>query len=174
MSDINKWHYLQQVPSRDAGNPKIRDIAYQFRLASGGNPMRFAQLALTVARDWIKQLIDTDRVGGEDIAGFTREPMPDDAVSALIRGYDDCDAKARIFVALCLAGGLNARMVPYWEREGQPLTPWGDPTKKLAHVAAEVYLNGKWIPVETTLSRARVGELGMQVPKEKSGRWLLS
>jgi transglutaminase-like putative cysteine protease len=174
MSDIQKWFFLEHAPSRDAGDRRIRDIAHQFRQASGGNPRRFAQLALTVARDWVKQLTDTDRVGGEDIAGFTRDPMPDDAVQALVRGYDDCDAKARLFVALCLAGGIPARMVPYWERPGEPLKPRGEPTEKLAHVAAEVYLNGAWIPVETTLARARLGELGTYVPKESTGRWLLS
>lgn len=175
--DEDKWRFLFMAPELDARNSKLRHLSKLLWAAAGGNTKRYLQLAFTVARDWVRQLPDTDRLGNEDIAGFTREPSPDDAVDALRRGYDDCDAKARLFVALALAAGINARMVPYWRAPGEtgPLRPWGLPRGKLAHVAAEVRLNEHWWPVETTLGRARMGELGDMVPKETAGgKWLLS
>src|SRR5690606_35191080 len=110
----------------------------------------YAKLALALARDGIRYLRDTARVGGEDIAGFTREPSPTDAIDALERLADDCDAKARLFCALCLAcpEQIPARMWPLW---------MGPPGEHLAHVAAECWL-GAWLHAEPTLARARLGE----------------
>lgn len=174
MTDLDKWQFLTTAPELDAKHPKIREICQHLWTAANGNHKRYLQLAFTVARDWVRQLPDTDRLGNEDIAGFTREPNPNDPIDALRRGYDDCDAKARLFVALALAAGITARMVPYWKRDNGRLDPWGAPTERLAHVAAEVRLNEAWWPVETTLARARLGELGEFVPKERTGKWLLS
>jgi transglutaminase-like putative cysteine protease len=161
-----KWAFLSDAPANDARHPQIKALAGHLRAAAGGNPARFATLAHTVARDWIRQVIDTKRVGQEDIAGLTRKPTRDDAVDALRRGVDDCDAKARLFVALCLAAGVPARMVAWWNRDTEP---------DLVHVSAEVLLKGKWEQVELTLSRARLGELGTNVPGEKKdGKWKVS
>lgn len=173
-TDEQKWMFLHQAPHRDALNPEIKRLSRLLWDAADRNLRRFAELCHTVARDWIHQLPDTDRLGREDISGFTREPMPDDAIDALQRGFDDCDAKARLFVALCIASGQNARMVPYWRGADGKLTPWGTDRGKLDHVAAELFYNGRWIPVETTLARARLGETGDQVPKDANGKWKLS
>ena len=92
----------------------------------------------------------------------TRE-LPDfgSPADAIERGVDDCDAKARGFVTLCLLKGLRAEMVPYW-KNGQ-----------LKHVYARVLLDGQWLPVELTLARARLGEDPFRVPKEpQTGQWL--
>ena len=174
LTALEKWHFLQRAPHDDAMNKNLRYLAAHLWAASDHNTRRYILLCMAVARDWITMLPDSDRVEGEDIAGLTRDPQPDDAIDALKRGYDDCDAKARLFIALCLIYGISARMVPYWKRPGQPLTPWGEPTDSLSHVAAEVLEDGKWKPVELTLARAQYGELGSQVPKDSNGRWLLA
>jgi transglutaminase-like putative cysteine protease len=172
MNDEQKWQFLQEVPARDAQHPEIIRLAKSLRFASYTSEARLASLCMCVARDWIKQTSDVTRTGGEDIAGLTREPGENDAVEALDRGKDDCDAKARLFVALCLAGGLRARMVPRWNQVAvSETTPNG---RTLTHVSAEVVIAGQWRPVELTLARARLGEVGEQVPKEiKTGKWLL-
>ena len=54
-------------------------------------------------------------------------------------------------------------MVPTWH---------GD---QLQHVSAEVELDGQWLPVETTLARARLGDRAADVPGErKDGKWKLT
>jgi transglutaminase-like putative cysteine protease len=169
MNDAAKWAYLERAPRRDATHPSIRRLATMLMHAAQlSHPpslpvqrMRFVQLAFTVARDWIRYEIDSDRVGREDIAGFTRQPKPDDPVDALFRGVDDCDAKSRLFAALCLAQGVQARIVPHWEHGG------------LAHVSAAFSTDGAtWIPVELTLSRARIGDTAKDIPKEtETGKW---
>jgi len=163
--DLAKWAFLAQAPYRDAKHPRIEKIAAGLDLAANGDARCYAHLAHALARDCIRYVSDTQRTGGEDIAGYTREPGELDAVEALDRGRDDCDAKARLFVALCLARGLTARMRPLWRRSAD-----GD---KLQHVSAEVLLGGRWQPVETTLARARLGEEPERVPKEAhTGQWL--
>lgn len=160
--DLQKWEFLAQVPYRDAEHPIIRAIAQGLKAAALGRQECFAHLALALARDCIRYVRDTKRTGAEDIAGYTRQPTERDAIDALERGADDCDAKARLFVALCLAAGLTARMRPLW-KDGE-----------LSHVSAEVYL-GKWHHAETILARARLGDEHNQIPKENNtGRWRMA
>jgi transglutaminase-like putative cysteine protease len=181
MNDCAKWTFLREIPSTDKWNGNINRIAKHLLAAASccdglhSWQRRFALLAHSVARDWIHQVSDTERTGGEDIAGLTRAPNIDDAVDALTRGTDDCDAKARLFVALCLAAGIAARVVPYWkigngETTHEYWTCPKDPNARLYHVAAEVWLDNNWQPVELTLSRARLGEPGMLVPFETGTR----
>lgn len=160
MSDLEKWEFLATAPTQDARAPEVRRLA---TLLSGvaeltPEPGRaMAALALTVARDLVRQLPDVERVGHEDVAGYTRKLG--DPLEALRRGVDDCDAKARLFVAICLAAGMAARMRGLW-RDG-----------KLAHVYGEVNVGGQWLPAETTLARARIGDPPQAVPREATGEW---
>lgn len=161
--DLQKWAFLAQAPYRDAENPTIRAIADGLRAAALGRAECFAHLALALARDCVRYVRDVRRTGAEDIAGYTREPTERDPIDALARGADDCDAKARLFVALCLAGGLTARMRPKWDGP------------ELAHVSAEVWLGGTWRHAETILARARLGDEHSQIPKEiNTGCWRMS
>lgn len=169
MSDLEKWEFLRTAPVRDARNPRVRELARDLWRACVTSTMdptrrarRFIQLAHTVARDWIHQVVDSERVGGEDIAGFTRPENSDDAVDALERGVDDCDAKARLFVALCELVGIRAEVMPQWQGDA------------LAHVYARAYVDGSWQPVELTLARALLGDYGADVPKEQNGQWRLT
>lgn len=152
--DLPKWRFLQAAPREDAGHPFIRDLAGWFSRAGFGRPEVVANLAHALVRDGISMLHDTARVGGEDVAGFTRPSTTDDAIDALRRGVDDCDAKARLFVAICLAAGLGARMRPLWQGT------------RLAHVWAEVNLGNRWYPVETTVSHARIGDHPLTLLKQ--------
>jgi transglutaminase-like putative cysteine protease len=163
-NDQQKWEYLAGIVQQDAQHPEIRRRAGALWQAAGGDPRIFAQLAAALCRDGIRYIRDTARVGSEDIAGYTRKPKPNDAIDALRRKVDDCDAKARAFVALCLAAGLAARMMPFWRQD--PDGPM------LQHVYGAVKLGERWCPVELTLARARVGDFPTKVPKEVSGRWL--
>ena len=158
--DRLKWLQLAALPERDAQAEAVRHLAGLLHEASSGNRRLFVALCQTVARDGIRFVSDVARVGHEDIAGVTRDYG--DPLEALERGQDDCDAKGRLVVALLLAGGLGARMVPWWDRK----------TGDLDHVAAEVMLDGRWQHLETILSRARIGDEPQQIPVEIStGQW---
>ena len=162
--DGEKWRYLADIVRSDAAHPAIHRRARALMVAAGGDRETFVHLAQALCRDGIRFIRDTARVGSEDIAGYTRQPKKNDATEALERRIDDCDAKARAFVALCLAAGLAARMMPFWLQ--QPDGPM------LKHVYASVKLGGQWRPVELTLARARLGDFPTKVPKETNGRWL--
>lgn len=149
-NQIAKWKWLQAAPRQDMRSPLLKRISAALMLAALGSKERYAYLALALARDGIRFQIDTDRVGREDLG---------DPLEALMRGVDDCDAKSRLFVALCLLAGIHAVMMPLWEKNN------------LKHVYAAVRLNGKWYPAETTLSRARLGDWPRNVPKESDGKW---
>lgn len=162
MTDEEKWKLLEETPFLDAENPQLRLIAAHLWEAAWHRPMLYLHLAHTMARDGIDYLSDITQFGGEDIAGVTRRATPDDAIDALRRGKDDCDAKARLFVALALIKGFTAKMAPLWEN-GQ-----------LKHVYGKVEIDGEWQPVETILSRAIIGDEPKSVPKEANGHWLKS
>lgn len=163
VDDGHKWQLLQEVCISDSKNPKIIRMSELLWELSQSNPLRFFKLALATARDGIEYESDIKQFGHEDIAGVTRPPNPDDAIDAYNRGYDDCDAKARFFVALCLAAGFSARLWPLWKHG------------VLQHVAAEVTFNGRTYHAETILARARLGEMHTDVPKETStGQWKMS
>jgi len=159
--ELQKWRFLAAAPHLDCRDAKIQKLAARLLECAQRDPVRFANLAQCVARDNVRFVRDTARIGEEDIAGYTRVPGRLDAVEALVRGWDDCDAKARLFVALCLAVGIPARMEKIVNRAGA-----------LQHVYGLVELDGAWLPVELTLRRARVGDDPYTVPKEVDGQWL--
>lgn len=163
MTDDEKWARLQAATAEDSRNPTIRVMAKRIWELANSRSMVFLKLALAVARDGITYESDIKQFGDEDIAGVTRPPEKNDAVDAYLRGFDDCDAKARLFVALCLAAGFEARLWPLWKKGA------------LSHVAGEVYWDNRWIHAETILARARLGEMHTDVPVEKkTGKWRMS
>lgn len=161
-ADENKWALLQEMPFLDARNPQLRMLSAKLWDVSLRRPLLYLKLAHAVARDGITYASDIKQFGSEDIAGVTRSPEPDDAVDAYVRGHDDCDAKARLFVALALIRGFEARLWPLW-KDGV-----------LTHVAGEVRFNGRWHHVETILARARFDEFHTTVPREVNGKWRMS
>ena len=162
MNDQHKLQLLQEACIADSKNPRIVKMATMIWGLAMSNPIRYFKLVLAVCRDGIVYESDIKQFGHEDIASVTRPPEPGDALEAYTRGSDDCDAKARLFVALCLAAGFKARLWPLW-KHGQ-----------LKHVAAEVEFQNRVYHAETILSRARLGEMHTQVPKESDGKWRMS
>jgi hypothetical protein len=159
----HKWKLLSEMPAIDAKNPRIKRMADLLWSIAEERPIRFFKLAMAVARDGIAYASDIKQFGHEDIAGVTRHPEPNDALDAYDRGSDDCDAKARLFVALCLARGFDSHLWPLWKNG------------ELAHVAGEVEYQGKTYHAETILARARLGEMHTDVPKEpNTGKWRMS
>lgn len=157
-----KLEAIRELSALDGSHPHtveaartLRDLI-QNQLGVGGvrGDRLFAQLCQAIARDGVPYRSDIKQTGGEDIAGFTREPEHPFAV--LRREGDDCDAKARLFVALAQAGGLRAEIVPLWVRD------------RLQHVFARVQIGGAWLPVELTLARARLGDNPKDVPHERN------
>ncbi len=165
-----KWEFLRDAWQRDRFVSEVQLVAKGLRLASFGNMLRFARLCLCYAQTGIKYQSDTERAGGEDVAGFVREgtkpPPPGDNIGIDIRrGTDDCDLKARLFVALCRSQGLEAEMLPVIE-----IATAAGPV--LTHVRARVCIHGKWYSAEPSLARARLGEVPTDVPREISdGKW---
>lgn len=163
-----KWEFLKRAPIDDAKTAEIIELARPLMLVARASPWRdwcFSQLALALARDCIRYQLDSDRVGREQIDGYT-DPQPR-RDEPLRRGTDDCDAKARFFVALCLSMGVVAEMVDRWK---------GD---RLTHVYAKCFVQGpgepmpRWYFCETILRRARLGDVAEDVPKEtETGKWL--
>jgi transglutaminase-like putative cysteine protease len=166
-NDQTKWAFLSAVPAHDTQNPDLRSLAAGLGAIAALTPdpdWCYANLALALVRDCIAYQLDNERVGREQIDGYT-DPYQDPLL-ALRRGVDDCDAKARLFVALCLARGLSAEMVPRWKGN------------HLSHVYARVQVRGpgnplpRWWTAETILRRARLGDVAENVPKElETGKW---
>lgn len=162
-----KWAFLRDVPALDAQDPQLKMVAGYLGSVAAFSPYPdwcFANLALTLVRDCIVYQLDNERIGREQIDGYT-DPY-DSPLAPLRRGVDDCDAKARMFVALCLARGLRAQMVDRWKGI------------QLGHVYAAVWLTGpravapRWWLAETILRRARLGDIAENVPKElETGKW---
>ncbi len=75
-----------------------------------------------------------------------REVLEDSAVT-LARGFGDCDAKSRVFVALCLACGVPARSFPV------------RPEYDFPHVLAEVYWRGQWQKADPTVLNSEIGRI---------------
>jgi transglutaminase-like putative cysteine protease len=163
-----KWEFLRESPKRDAKTPEIISLARPLLDVASRSPWAswaFANLALALARDCVLYELDSDRVSREQIDGYTDPQGLADA--SYTRGIDDCDGKARFFVAICLAGSLDAEMVPRWRGE------------RLAHVYGRVSCAGprdrgaQWYLAETILRRARLGDVAEAVPKElETGKWL--
>lgn len=184
-NDWSKWVFLRDVPAKDATAQELREVAenlWKVAVLSPCPRWAYVELAHCVARDLIRYVTDTERVGREQIDGFT-----DPYISPLepfTRGCDDCDAKARIFVALCLAKGIAAEVVPTPNEQAVA----GGAT--LTHVSARVFVAvpyydkeqhairegaKQWLAVETILSRAKAGETAIRIPVEKdTGNWLYS
>ena len=174
--DDEKWEFLRTAPAVDAREPVVAELGRILWSAAtigalvGGNRERdqenFCRLAMAYCRDVIRYESDTTRTGGEDIQ------HKGELSDILERGTDDCDGKARLFVALCLAAKIPARMVDHWKDD--PRAPSG---RDLYHVSGVVDLpeHPAPVPAELTLYRARLGDnpsdFPRSVPHEVSGHW---
>jgi hypothetical protein len=102
-----KAKYMSEAARHDAEDPTVRAWARQFlplpRHKRAGAILRFVQRCIRYERDPAWYDDQGNRHGIE---------LLDSAATGLFRAYGDCDLKARLFVALCLACGVAADIDP--------------------------------------------------------------
>jgi transglutaminase-like putative cysteine protease len=124
-SKEQKAAYMQEGAVRDAKNPRVLAVARRFlALAS---PWARARAILLFCQVCIEYVPDP----GEEV--LEGSPV------VLERGFGDCDAKARLFVALALGAGLEAEHEPIFRGDSFP------------HVRARVLLGGRWLFVDPSI-----------------------
>ena len=139
-----KADYMSRAAVRDASDPMVQSWAKQFvglpRPEREEAILRMVQWGLRYERDphWYDE--DGVRHGIE---------LLDSAAVGLQRGYGDCDLKARLFVALCRAAGIDARIDPVFRGiDGFP------------HVRARVLgVDGRWRVADPTIVNSTIGKL---------------
>lgn len=133
-----KAAWLEAHAHADAADPDVQKAA----LAICGDdyqrsPFRCAEKIFRFVRDHIRWAQDP---GGNETF--------DASALILERGYDDCDGKARLFVALCDCAGVEAQTRPIFDQE-----------QGFYHVQAQCRLPGSdelpfsdhgWLVVELT------------------------
>lgn len=105
--ELAKLQRLREQAIRDATDPMI--VQFASRLARPFAPDDWLAIVRTIfqwVRDGIRYQHDPNRQ--EDFS---------DAVTILRRGYDDCDGKVKVAVALMRALGIEADVNPVW-RDG--------------------------------------------------------
>jgi transglutaminase-like putative cysteine protease len=130
-----KAAYMQEGALRDARAPLVIAAASRFRAIL--DPWRRARAVLHFCQYCIE---------------YVRDPGPgvevlDSAEVGLIRGFGDCDLKARLCVALMLACGLHAEIEPVFVEDTFP------------HVRARVYLEGRWWCVDPSILNSDIGRI---------------
>jgi transglutaminase-like putative cysteine protease len=153
-----KAAWLDSSASLDAGRDGVRALAARIVSEHGRDPRRLAESAFLYWRDGIRYERDV-RLSDMERAEQFADP---DAV--MRRGFDDCDGKARGFVATIRAvaieartPALRARIVPIFSAD------WSD----FKHVQAEVRWDGSngyrharpdgWLLAELTLAGVPLG-----------------
>ncbi len=128
----DKAAYMLDQSLADAHLPAVQHWASVFRqLPVDERPdaiFRFVQWAIDYVRDPGQEVLE-------------------DAATVLLRGYGDCDAKSRTFVALCVASGIAARGLPVRVDDGFP------------HIAAEVFVRGHWQKADPTILNSAIGQV---------------
>jgi hypothetical protein len=140
-----KAAYMADAARHDAHDPAV--LAWARTFAGLPRPhreeaiLRFAQRCIRYERDpaWYDR--EGQRHGIE---------LLDSSAVALQRGYGDCDVKARLFVALCLATGVPAEIEPVFQGEN------GFP-----HVRARVLRpdGRRWQTADPTIVNSTIGKL---------------
>ena len=141
-----KGRWLGEAAARDSELPFVAWASHV--IAPTNDPVACAELLFLYCRDAIEFVDDPG-----DFETFESSDV------ILERGYDDCDGKARCFVAMCLARGIPARIRAILD----------DPDD-FYHVQAEVKLPGSeilpgalpngWLLCEFTLPYVELGQGG--------------
>lgn len=166
-----KARWLDANASLDAAMVRVRELAGRFR-AAHHDPEELARSIHRWVRDSIRYVSDTAKVAkwrpnpeGEEFA---------DSETIIARDFDDCDGKSRLFVALCRAAGIEARIRPVFTRH-----PFD-----FVHVQAECRWPGSeslpeaeaggWLLAELILRDCKLGQDPDTVPRGKDGKRLLA
>ena len=129
---LEKAQYMKMASAGDVTLEAVQRWAKVFRALPYEDRapaiLKFCQYALDYVRD------------------PKREVLEDSAVT-LLRGFGDCDAKSRVFIALCLACDIPAR--------SYPVRPEAD----FPHVLAEVFWRGRWLKADPTVLNSEIGRI---------------
>lgn len=139
-SPDEKAQWLDAMATVDSRVPYVRSFAVRFAKDPTISPNDYEGLARQIhrfVRDSIKYVPDPQ---WEELA---------DTETMLRRGYEDCDGKARAFVALCRAVGIDARIRPIYAQG----------TDDFIHVQAEV----RWPGSERLPEAGAGGWLGAEL-----------
>lgn len=134
-----KADYLERGAQADAYNGAVVRWARQFdeiedeRLRAE-SILRFCQICVKYVNDPGYEVLDSSEV-------------------ALVRGFGDCDVKARLFVGLCVASGLEAKTEPIFQGTRFP------------HIRAKVRLRGAWQSCDPCVVNSSVGQIPTQGAK---------
>lgn len=156
-----KAQWIDAQASLDARKPAVRELATRYAHAKGpNNPEGLARDLHAFCRDAIRYVRDPSF---EELA---------DSTTILQRGFDDCDGKARLFVALCRAVSLDARIRPVFKG------------RDFVHCQAEVRWPGSeklptqqgdgWILAELILAGCELGQDPETLPRGANGERVLS
>ena len=155
-----KAKYMGEAARHDAKDPILLSWARQFEglpsEARAAAILRFVQRCIRYERDPAWFDAEGTRHGIE---------LLDSAAVGLHRGYGDCDLKARMFVALCLACGVAAEVEPVFTGEN------GFPHVR-ARVLTESSETGaeRWETADPTIVNSTIGHLPRKalttVPRE--------
>jgi Transglutaminase-like superfamily len=159
-SAIAKARWLGDAAVRDSRLPLVRWTAWMLA-PKGLSLLACAERFQAYCRDKIRFVDDPDNFETFESSDVT-----------LVRGYNDCDGKARTFVALCLARGVEARIRNIFSSPDD-----------FYHVQAEVRIPGTeqnpsaengWLVCEFTLQSVELGQ-GGEASREgafNAPRWL--
>jgi transglutaminase-like putative cysteine protease len=157
-----KAAYLDANASLDARHPAVRTFAARIGRAHDPNDQE------GMVRDIFRFVRDAIR--------YVHDPRYEefsDTSVILDRGYGDCDDKARAFVALCRALGIEARIRPVFNHVGD-----------FVHVQAEVRWRGSakqpiaqpggWVLAEVTIEGCELGQDPRTAPRDRDGHLRLT
>lgn len=154
-----------------SGDAKARFIDFWGRLEAHSAPIR----DLVARRGWatLAPIPRAEAIHGyaRDAIRYQRDPNHreelGDAGTVSGRGYDDCDGKARLFVACARAAGLDARIRPVFQ------------SGVFTHVQAEVFLPEHpramadgWVLAELILRGVPLGCGAEAARRDARGRYI--
>jgi transglutaminase-like putative cysteine protease len=157
-----KASWIDAQASLDATDPKITDYADRFAKACGPNAPSCVATALhNVVRDGVRY-----------VNGPGHQRMYD-AATTLARGYGNCVDKSRLFVALCRAVEVDARIVPVFNNASefyhcQAQVRW--PGSALDRRAEP----GGWLRAEMIIPGVALGNGAERVKYDRNGSPVLS
>lgn len=129
---VDKARYMASASRADADLSEVQRWAEVFRRLPVDERapaiLTFCQYALDYVRDPKREILEDSDV-------------------TLTRGFGDCDAKSRVFVALCTACGVPARSYPV------------RPELDFPHILAEVFWKGVWQRADPTVLNSSIGRI---------------
>lgn len=128
-STLGNANFLRATTYVESGAPEITSVAQQIFSAHGN-----AEQRLIAAFNYPQQILDYRNISNKG------------ALFAIRYGYGDCTEYASLFAAISRAMGYPARLSSEFNFDSELVTSQPN------HHAAEVFLDGRWIPVDPNLA----------------------